>query len=221
LSSSARSYIDAGIKLLDSNNWETQYRLSLSLFEMSASVSCITGDTATMYSCLQKVMDNARTIDDTLVASSLLAKLLVYNHQFDDARKNCRDILVHLGEEVPADVSLSQALDELSSAQTVLRNMTPGQIEALPPMSDRRKLDAMKFLNMLCNASHLSKPLLLPVLSCRMINLTLRHGFCEDSIVGIATAGWCVVSLASSPASTVPQHIPLTSSVVETVSLHG
>ena len=179
LSPSARSYIDAGIKLLDSNNWETQYRLSLSLFEMSASVSCITGDTATMYSCLQKVMDNARTIDDTLVASSLLAKLLVYNHQFDDARKNCRDILVHLGEEVPADVSLSQALNELSSAQTVLRNMTPGQIEALPPMSDRRKLDAMKFLNMLCYASHLSKPLLLPVLSCRMVNLTLRHGFCE------------------------------------------
>mmetsp|Transcript_35428 Transcript_35428/g.62191 ORF Transcript_35428/g.62191 Transcript_35428/m.62191 type:complete len:395 (-) Transcript_35428:148-1332(-) len=50
----------------------------------------------------------------------------------------------------------------------------------------------MKFLNMLCMYSSISKPMLLPLLSCRMVRLTMEYGFCDDSIVGLATAGLSV-----------------------------
>ena len=73
--STARSYIDSGIKLLDTQHWETQYSLSLGLFEMSASVSCMHGDIPAMSTCVNEILSHSKTFDDGLKASSLLVKL--------------------------------------------------------------------------------------------------------------------------------------------------
>ena len=56
----ARSYIDAGMKLLEQNHWVTQYALSLQLFELSASVSCMDGDTQSMSERLNEVITNVK-----------------------------------------------------------------------------------------------------------------------------------------------------------------
>ena len=55
----------------------------------------------------------------------------------------------------------------------------------------------MTFLNMLCTCSKISKPLLLPILSSRMLKLTLQHGLCADGIVGLALAGYSTVRVIS------------------------
>ena len=62
-----------------------------------------------------------------------------------------------------------------------------------PLITDRTKLNAMTFLNLLCTCSQISKPLLLPILSSRMLKLTLQHGLCADGIVGLALAGHSMV----------------------------
>ena len=89
----ARIYIDAGIKLLGESHWERQYPLSLDLFEMSASVSCMSGDTVTMSTCLDEILANVRSFDDSLKASSLLVKLLASGANFTSAIDNCVGIL--------------------------------------------------------------------------------------------------------------------------------
>ena len=67
----------------------------------------------------------------------------------------------------------------------------------LPWITDRTKLNAMTFLNLLCTCSKISKPLLLPILSSRMLKLTLQHGLCADGIVGLALAGYSTVRVIS------------------------
>ncbi|KAL9184818.1 hypothetical protein ACHAXT_002595 [Thalassiosira profunda] len=186
----ARSYIETGIGLLEPNHWETQYALSLSLFEMSASVSCITGHTTTMHSRLQQVLAHVLTFEDSLKGASLLVKLLASNSQFDDARFNCFDILKHLGETFPPEINASTVQNELPAIRSMLTNVSYEQMKALPQMTDRSKLNAMTFLNLLCTCSLISKPLLLPILSSRMLKLTLQHGLCADGIVGLAIAGF-------------------------------
>ena len=173
-----------GIQLLETQHWETQYSLSLDLFEMSASVSCMHGDITKMSTCLDEISSHARTFYDSLKASSLLVKLLASSSKFEEARSNCLMILSNLGEVFPSEVSLPRVLNELSTIQVSLKNITHDQMKLLPRMTDRSKLNAMKFLNMLCMYSIISKPMLLPLLSCRMVKLTLQYGFCDDSIVG-------------------------------------
>jgi len=184
-----------GMQLLETQHWETQYSLSLDLYEMSASVSCMLGDITKMSTCLGEISSHARTFADSLKASSLLAKLLASSSKFEEARSNCLIILSNLGEAFPSDVGFPLVLNELSLIETLLRNITRNQIKQLPPMTDRNKLNAMKFLNMLCMYSGISKPMLLPLFSCRMVRLTMDYGFCGDSIVGLATAGLSVVSI--------------------------
>lgn len=151
-----------------------------------------------MHSRLRTLLRHVLTFEDSLLGSSLLVKLLVSNSQFDDARGNCLDILAKLGETFPSDVGQATVQNKLPELKSVLINVTYDRIKALQPMTDWSKLNAMKFLNMLCSCCVMSKPLLLPLLSCRMMKLTLEHGFCEDSIVGLATAGYSMVSAGAS-----------------------
>ncbi|KAL9184830.1 hypothetical protein ACHAXT_002607 [Thalassiosira profunda] len=186
---SARSYIETGIGLLEANHWETQYPLSLSLFELSASVSFITGDTTTMYSRLQEVLAHVLTFEDSLKGASLLVKLLASNSDYDGAMENCLDILKHLGETFPREINASTVQSELPAMLTMLEGVTYERIKALPQMTDRNKLNAMRFLNMLSECCMEPKPLVVPLLASRMVSITLSHGFCEDSIVGLVSAG--------------------------------
>ena len=181
------------MRLLGTNHWEEQYSLSLQLYEMSASISCINGDIGAMSSCLHQIIANVKSFEDSLTSSSLLAKLLAASSKYDEAISNCLSILSALGEEFPQEISLPIVLNELSVIQTTLATISVDQVKLLPQMTNKSKLNAMKFLSMLCSYSIQSKPMLVPILSCRMVRLTIEHGFCDDSIVGLVTAGFSLV----------------------------
>ncbi len=125
------------MKFLDNNHWDTQYALSLKLYEMSAKLSCITGDTTVLHSCLIETISRVKSFEDSLTASSLLIKLLASQSKYKDATENCLSILSTLGEELPQDVSLAMVISELSVLQTTLKDITVEQVKALPRMIDK------------------------------------------------------------------------------------
>jgi len=178
--SSARTYIDVGLQLLDAQHWRLQYELSLRLHEMSASISFMQGDTNMMSS---EILSHTKTFDDSLKATSLRIKLLASQTKFEDAISNCLVILSDLGEEIPLGTSLPSVLNELSIIRASLTNLSHEEVKLLPRMGDGNKLTCMKMLNLLSQYSIISKPMLLPVVSVRMVRITLEYGFCEDSIV--------------------------------------
>ena len=114
---------------------------------MSASVSSTLGDVAAMPTCLDEILSHAKSFDDTLNASAMLAKLLGSSSKHDEAMANCLTILSKLGEDLPQQDDISIILSKLSATQSLLRDLTPEQIKQLPPMTDKTKLNAMKFLN--------------------------------------------------------------------------
>ena len=191
---SAQSYVDMGIKLLQPCHWEEQYSLSLDLYEMSASLCYMCGDTAKMSSCLDEIIFHANTFEDSLNAAAMLTRLLSSSHEHNEAITNCLDILGKLGEEFPQQPDLAIAHSKLLEAQPSLFTLSADNMKALPTMTDTNKLQAMKFLGMLCEISYMAAPMLLPLLSVRMMELTLQFGFCSDSILGIFYTAFSVVS---------------------------
>ncbi|KAL9184866.1 hypothetical protein ACHAXT_002643, partial [Thalassiosira profunda] len=193
----ARSYIDAGIKMLEENHWETHYALSLDLFNMSASLCWMQADTATMAERLDDVIKHSKTFDDSLPASCLLVKLLASTSDFDAARKNC-GLILSLGANIPPEVNDSLVQSELKEMNETLRSITYDQMKALPPMTNETKRNAMKVSNLLCSYSVSTKPMLVPIVACLMLKLTLQYGFCDDSIVGLASVGYSVLLFETS-----------------------
>ena len=105
-------------------------------------------------------------------------------------------MLAQLGEEFPAQPDLIIVQNKLSKIRPLLLALTADEMKALPAMIDKNKLHAMKFLGMLCDISVKVAPMLLPLLSDRMLKLSLQYGFCNDTIVGIIYTAFSVVSHA-------------------------
>ena len=183
-----------GITLLQPGHWEEEYSLSLDLFEMSASLCYMSGETAEMSSCLDGILAHSKSFEDSLNASAMLARLLSSLSKYREAITNCLGILAQLGEAFPPEPDLTTAQNKLSEIQPLLLTLSADRMKALPPMTDKSKLQAMKFLAMLCEMSMMVAPMLLPLLSVRMIELSLEYGFCSDTIVGIVTTAYGVVS---------------------------
>ncbi|EED89735.1 predicted protein [Thalassiosira pseudonana CCMP1335] len=184
--SQSRDNFEAGIALLAGNRWNAQYRLSLELYENSAMASFMAGNFDTMPSRLEEILSNAASLQDTLTASALLAKLLASKGQVASAMSNCLDVLQNLGESFPREPSYSDAMNEIDSTRMLLRGMTKEHFKLLPEMRDPTKLDVMRFLSLCCAFADRSMSMLLPFICCRMLQLTLKCGFTDDSLIGLA-----------------------------------
>ena len=183
-----------GMKLLQPGHWENEYSLSLDLYERSASLCYMRGDITKMSCCLDELLTHTKTFEDSLNGAAMLARLLASSHKHNDALTNCLDILKNLGEDFPPEPDLAIVHNKLSEIQPLLSRVTADQMKALPAMTEKSKLQTMKFLGMLSEISMMAAPMLLPLLSVRMIRLSLQYGFCNDTIVGIATTAHSLVS---------------------------
>ena len=193
---SARPYVDVGMKMLDSNHWESQYHLSMKLYDLSAKLYCFKGDSNALHNCLMEIIANVKSFEDSLSSSLLLSKHLASQSKLKDAMDNCFSVLSALGEEFPQDVSLSMVINELSVIQATLANISIQNIKILAPMVDKNKIHAMSFMAMLCSYCIQTKPMMVPFISCRMVRLTIECGFCEESsIIGLVTVGYSLVGI--------------------------
>jgi predicted ATPase len=142
-----RGYFEAGISLLHPNSWDEQYSLCLELYEMSAVVSFMDGKIETVSARLDSILSNAHSYDDTLNSRALRTKFLASQGQYAEATKEVFGVLSNLGEELPpGDISLSSLKSEINATQTLLKNTTKDTFLNLPPMTDMRKLNTMKFM---------------------------------------------------------------------------
>ena len=166
----------------------------LELCEVSVTVSSMIGDADRMSSSISKIFSHTKTFDDSLTASIFFAKLLASQTKVSEAIDNCLAILSNMDERFPENISMPQILHELSEIQSILEGTTIDEIKLLPLMVDKSKLKAMDFMSTLCTYSITSRPMLLPLVSCRMVQITMKYGYCDHSIVGFIMAGYGVFS---------------------------
>lgn len=124
-----------------------------------------------------------------------MAKLLAASSKYSEALETCLYTLKALGEDFPDIISLPSVLNELSVLKSSLENIdSVEKVKQLPQMTDKSKLNSMHFLSSMQIYCVISKPLLMPLISARMVRLTIDSGFCDDSIIGIVASAWTLVS---------------------------
>ena len=189
----ARGHFEAGISLLCRHNpWERQYSLCLELFEMLNGVNFMDGKVDTMSIRFDSILLNARSFDDTLKTRSLRAKFMASQGQYSTAIAESLEVILKFGVELPQDVNLSQLKSEVSVIQALLKDTSKETILNLPPMHDDNKLHAMKFVCDIVTITFFPSPMLMAMYCCRMIQITLEYGFCEETISSVAYASYAI-----------------------------
>ena len=200
---SAKRSIDFAISLMDENSWRVDYVLILAIYNAAAEISYTGGDYDNVKIMVNEVLDNARTLDDKVQASTTKMYMLGSSNQSSKAVDIGLHLLHQLGENFPIKPKPKHILSSMIRTKLMLRGKSKEMLLRLPSMTDGHAASAMIVMNILFPSAFFCNPLLFPLLIMRMIKISVNKGLAAVSCVAFALYGILLVGNPSSVADAV------------------
>ena len=173
-----------GISLLNDDHWRTDYRLPLGLCSVNCEANNIGGELDEVEATANAIFDNAQKFEDTLPAYLSLVQAAGSRGSFVKAVNTGLDVLKKLGVVLPHDPDKNTAIMAIDQTRAMLEN-TRTDITFSRAMQDEKALFAMKMLSLISRYTFMAHRELMAVSMCRMVQLTVEHGVCSNSIIAI------------------------------------
>ena len=199
--SQAASYLRRGIKLLGKNSWTEKYALTLALYDSLAEVEASNADYDRVKMLVDDVHKNACNIDDKIRSYFTLIHSMASEDYVTEAITCGIDFLRELGEPFPLSISKSQINKELMMTQWALRGKSNCDLLSLQHIVDGRQIACAKLMSVLFVYSYVQRSPHAPILACRAIRHTLKHGLFAGSASTFASYGTLLMSTFDYPNS--------------------
>jgi predicted ATPase len=177
-------YLEHGISLLEGKAWKDDYELTMDLYNCAAEVANALGRFQDVHRLVDQVLAHSRCNTYSLRAKSTKVHALGRSNKLTEAIQLGIDVLASLGERLPTNPSYFRIFIEVTTIRRRLRGKTDDMLLRLPLMTDSKKLAAMEMMNLIFFYVVFVKPDLAPLISCRMVGLSLDHGLSAVSCVG-------------------------------------
>lgn len=185
---SASDYLRMGIDLLDRRGrWRDQYELSLDLFSAAAEVEYCNGHFERMDELISDVLRYARCQSDKSRGLTASIYSLGSRNELQKAIDLGFHVLNNLGVNFPSRPSAILIMYELVKTKRALRRVRTGSIVDLPQMNDPTRLSAMRIMNLLFTYSLTGRPMYAPLISMRLVQMSLAHGVSCMSCAGFSS----------------------------------
>ena len=183
----AATYMKAGIKALGGCEdaaiaFRMCYPLALKMFDLYAKTQYCVGDIDACRKAANRVMELADTCGEKHAALSLLIKCYAAENDPLELLNFCSGMLENLGEKINENPSSVSVQLEYQKMKHRLNNLSDEEILSLPDITNEEKEFALMMM------SHLIFPLYQmertgtsTLLTCRMVQLTLKYGMCGSS----------------------------------------
>jgi predicted ATPase/signal transduction histidine kinase len=180
----ASSYLQIGVELLPSSCWETEYQLMLDLHVAAAGVAYLNGDLDGMEQTSQVAIRSAKTILDKVDIYRIQIAAMTANGKMLEAISIGRDALAQLGIELPMTPDEVITKKALQAIETQLEGRQIEDLLDLPLMSDVQMQVTMALLADLGAPIFMNMPQLMPIVSSKMVDLSLQFGNTPISALG-------------------------------------
>ncbi|KAL3802092.1 hypothetical protein HJC23_010848, partial [Cyclotella cryptica] len=191
---SAVKYSESGLSLLGIGHWETHHDLSLGLYQTSvvALYSCNYGNQELLRERINAVCQHAACLDEEFKTRYVWISLLSTS-SFQDAINECHTLLERLGE--PIDTSVEDPTHLCSELVKVKEAFLEKKqdFSMITRMVDPNKLKAMKIMSSLLVFYHHQRSSIGVLVSSRMVEMSMKFGYCEDSLFGLSSIAAVVV----------------------------
>jgi predicted ATPase/signal transduction histidine kinase/tRNA A-37 threonylcarbamoyl transferase component Bud32 len=187
---SALKYLTTGIQLLAKDSWETEYNLTLSLYEKAAESAYLIGEFDQMEWAIEIVLQNAQFLLDQVSVYEIQIKALGAQNKSLEAVEMGLSLLKSLGIELPESPNQADAQKALADIQAKLDRRSIEDLLNLPEMQHPHILAAMRILASIITLAYQAIPsLFLPIL-CKQLDLSLQYGNTVCSPCAYATYGF-------------------------------
>jgi predicted ATPase/signal transduction histidine kinase len=194
---SARALFLQATALLPERAWETCYEETFPLYLELAECEYLTGDFRRADELFDLTLQKARSDPERARVSSLRVRLYQVAGRYDDALAAALDALARFAVEVPqgdAEIAAAFAIEQ----RQIEVNLSGRRIADLvdgPPITDARVQAVIGLLVDALPPTYIARPALFPLLVCKALNLSLRHGTSAEACFVFSCYGMMLVSI--------------------------
>ncbi|MHC5768728.1 MAG: ATP-binding sensor histidine kinase [Nostoc sp.] len=185
----AFEYCTTGIALLAEDMWQTQYELTLALYEAATEAAYLSGNFEQMTQLAAVITEHSRNLLDTVKVYEVQIQAAQAQHQFIEAVQIALKIVEHLGTSFSGQPSQLDIAQAFKATKSILGGRQPLDLMTLPQMSDPNKLAVVRILAAVSSAAFVVTPALLPFIVLEQVNLSVQYGNSSFSAIGYAYYG--------------------------------
>ncbi|MFN6529869.1 AAA family ATPase [Nostoc sp. ChiSLP03a] len=185
----ASEYCTTGIALLAEDMWQTQYELTLALYEAATEAAYLSGNFEQMTQLAAVIIEHSRNLLDTVKVYEVQIQAAQAQHQFIEAVEIALKIVERLGNSLPKQPSQSDIAKAFETTKSILAGRQPLDLINLPQMTDPNKLAVVRILAAVTSAAFVVTPALLPFIVVEQVNLSVQYGNSSFSAIGYGYYG--------------------------------
>ncbi|MEL7352550.1 MAG: AAA family ATPase [Cyanobacteria bacterium P01_A01_bin.116] len=198
--STAIEYLRMGISLLKPDCWQSQYLLTLSLYEAAAEAALLCGELAQMEQWADVVLTESTAPSDRVKIWEIQIQARASCNQFLDAIAIARDALRHFDVQLPAEPPSPESIQQVFGETIALlsdrgfdgqtnNGNNIANLANLPTMSEANQLAIIQLTSAIVPAAFLGMPALYPLLILIQIQTTVTHGNSPQAPYSYASYG--------------------------------
>ena len=187
---SAYDYLNLAMNLLETDSWQTEYALTLGIYNNIVEVTYLMKDYEQMEALAEVVFQKAVNLLDKIPVYE--TRIVTYTAQakYSDAVKTSLQLLKLLGIKFSGKPGKLQVNISLLKTKTALRDKSFDDLARLPVMTDSTALATIRILNMSLTSSYFTNANLATLMILKMVRLSIRHGNAPDSTVAYVIYGF-------------------------------
>ncbi len=187
----ALNYLRVGMGLLPEDGWQTRYETTLALHVEAAEAAYLDGNFGEMERLAEVVLEHAETLLDKVKVYQVKLEACTVQNKMLEALQTARPVLKLLGVTLPQKPNTLHILLGLLQTKFTLTGKRIESLIDLPPMTDPYHLATMRILSRVYSAVYIAAPELLPLVTFKMVNLSVKYGNTTEagSAMGYASYG--------------------------------
>jgi PAS domain S-box-containing protein len=186
---SALNYFAAGIELLGDDPWENEHDLAYRLGFERAECEYLSRNFDEALRQFDALLAHARTTLEKADIHRVVVDLHTNTIALDEAIARGQEALRLFGIDIPSHPSHQTVATEYEAIWRSLGHRSIEELIDLPLMTDPEVKAAMSILAVLYGASVATDRNLLLLCGCHMVNMSIRHGNCDASVVAYGYLG--------------------------------
>jgi predicted ATPase/tRNA A-37 threonylcarbamoyl transferase component Bud32 len=185
----AFKYFTTGLKLLNSESWQSEYDLTLALYSEAAEAAYLQGCFDEMEQLVEVVLDRAKTVVDKVQAYDSRIQGYLSQGNLKEVLKTGLEALKLLGIDLIENPSQLDVQRELEETAALLAGRDIEDLINLAKMTAPEPLAAMYILVNIVVAANMVSPALMILIVCKMVNLSINYGNATWSPLSYAAYG--------------------------------
>ncbi|PZO37910.1 MAG: serine/threonine protein kinase [Pseudanabaena frigida] len=169
-------YLTAARAWLVASSWQTNYDLTLELYQETTEVNYLCGDFEQVEYWAEIVLQEAKTVLDTVKVYEVTIQTNISQNQPLKAINIALQVLQQLGIDFQQMPSQSDIRLEIDTITALFNEKEVESLIYLPEMTEPDKLAAMRILSSITIAAYVAAPDLMPLLVSKQVNLSIQSG---------------------------------------------